>query len=115
MRDDAEGHELALARARPPIGRLLKAARIANHMIRRRDHQRRVGIDLQRLERGQRHRRGGVAAGGLEQNGAAGMPSARSCSATVKRCASLHTTMGGRRRRSRQPQRRCPAAWFACW
>ena len=47
MRDDAEGHELAVLRERSRHGRgLLKRRDIANHMIRRRHHEDGLGIDL---------------------------------------------------------------------
>ena len=64
-------------------------------MIRRRDDERRLGIDIERLERRERHGGRGVAARRLEQDRRGGHLKARICSATVKRWASLHTTMGG--------------------
>ena len=71
VRDDPEGHELAVARkARGNPGRLLKPVRIANHVIGRRDDERGVRIDPHGLQCRQRDRRRGITADGLEQNGA---------------------------------------------
>ena len=65
---DAEGHEFAFGGQRSrDRRRLLEGPRIAHDMIGGRHEQNRLRIDLQRLQRGQRHRRCGVSARGLEQ------------------------------------------------
>ncbi len=75
MRDDAEGHELAVGREPGREGRgLLKRVDVPHHVIGGRHHQNRLGIDRQRLKGGQRDRRGGVAANRLEQNRARVQP-----------------------------------------
>jgi hypothetical protein len=69
MRDDTEGHELAVrGEFRRDFGSLLKAACIANDVIRRRHDQRRVRIDLKCLERRECHCRRRVAARRFQQN-----------------------------------------------
>ncbi len=70
MRHDSEGDELVvLGQRNGHVGGLREFAHIADHMIRRRDDERGVGIDFERLERRERHGGRGVAARGLEQDG----------------------------------------------
>ncbi len=66
--DDAEGHELAVLReGNRKVRRLLKFAHIANHMIRGSHDQGGLWIDLNGLERRERHGGCGIAAYRLEQ------------------------------------------------